>query len=408
MSAQTATSTSLAQRIADDISYLTDLRHDLHAAPELSYQERTTSARIVRELEAAGIAYKSGLARGTGVIAHLPATDPAGASRKAIALRADTDALPITEATGKPYASKNEGVMHACGHDGHTTILLGAARALAKVQRPRPVTLLFQPAEEGGAGGAAMCEDGALDGEAGGSLGPPVESIFGLHGWPRMTLGHVGTRPGPLLAATDDFTVTIRGAGGHAAQPNLARDPIVAAAHVIAALQTIASRAVAPTDAVVCTVARMSAGTANNIIPETAELEGTVRTLTAPTRALARQRFYEIVELAARAHGCEAAIDWQDGYPVTRNDAALTQRFFEIARSALGDTRVELVAEPTMGGEDFSYYGERIPACFFFLGVVPDGQDPLTHPQLHQPDYDFNDDALATGVELMCRLALEA
>jgi hippurate hydrolase len=340
------------------------------------------------------------------VVAHLPATGAGG--QQAVALRADIDALPIEEQTGKPYTSKNPGCMHACGHDGHTTILLGAARALAQVERPRPVTLLFQPAEENGAGAAAMCEDGALGGEAAGGLGPPVEKIFGLHGWPTLPVGHVATRPGPLLACTDEFQITVRGVGGHAAYPHLARDPIVAAAHVVTGLQTIASRAVSPVQAVVCTVARIGGGTASNIIPRAVELEGTVRALTDETRALARQRLYEIAEGTAQAHGCEAIVQWHEGYPVTRNDEALTERFFEIARSALGAERVALTPTPTMGGEDFSYYGQRVAACFFLLGVVAEGCDPALAPQLHQPDYDFNDDAIATGVELMCRLALEA
>jgi len=404
----TMTASDLKQRIADDLASLTALRHDLHACPELGYREHQTSARIQQELTGAGVAFKAGLA-GTGVLAHLPATETPrpGAPRGAVALRADIDALPIEEATGKPWASTNPGLMHACGHDGHTTILLGAARALAHVPRPRPVTFIFQPAEEGGAGARAMCEAGALGGEEAGGLGPPVEAIFGLHGWPSVTVGEVATRPGPLLASTDEFHITVRGVGGHAAYPHQARDPIVAAAAVITALQTIASRTVSPVEAVVCTVGRIRGGTANNVIPGEVELDGTTRALTDATRALARQRLFDLAEHTARAHGCEAEVQWHEGYPVTRNDAALTDRFFDVARRALGDDRVRLTPSPTMGGEDFSYYGQRICACFFLLGIVPEGHDPALVPQLHQPDFDFNDDAIPLGIELMCRLALE-
>ncbi len=401
------TDSDLKQRIGDDLPSLIALRHDLHACPELGYQERLTSQRVQRELAAAGVACKAGLAGGTGVLGHLPATGGAP-GKGAIALRADMDALPIQEDTGKPYASKTPGLMHACGHDGHIAILIGAARALAKMDRPRPVTFVFQPAEEGGAGARAMCADGALRGEKGGGLGPPVEAIFGLHGWPSITVGEVGTRPGPLLASTDEFHITVRGVGGHAAYPHQARDPIVAAAAVVTALQTIASRSVSPVEAVVCTVGRISGGTADNIIPGEVELEGTARALTTQTRELAKARIYDIAEMIARAHGCEAEVDWREGYPVTCNDEALTERFFHVARSALGGHRAHLTPTPTMGGEDFSFYGQEAAACFFLLGVVPRGQDPALTPQLHQPDYDFNDDALSVGVELMCRLALEA
>ncbi|MBK7403532.1 MAG: amidohydrolase [Phycisphaerales bacterium] len=402
---------SLADAVALELPELVAFRHDLHRHPELSYEERRTSARVCEELEALGIAYKAGLARGTGVVAHLPATTgdlaSAIAGRGAVALRADMDALPISECTGRPYASENPGVMHACGHDGHTTILLGAARVLSKLERrPNPVTFVFQPAEEGGAGGERMCDDGCLLGDEGGGLGAPVGRIFGLHGWPNVPVGTVATRPGPLLAATDDFVVRVRGTGGHAAYPHLSNDPIVAAAHVVTALQTIASRNVGPTDSVVVTVGRIGGGTANNVIPTCVELIGTVRTLRAETRRHARERFYKVVEHTAGAFGCRAEIDWEEGYPVTQNDAALTEHFFGVARAALGDSRVSVVEHPSLGGEDFSYYGRHVPACFFMLGLLPTGQDAATTPKLHQAEFDFNDDAIPTGVEMMCRLAL--
>ncbi|MBC7833525.1 MAG: amidohydrolase [Phycisphaerales bacterium] len=406
--------------IKAELADLAEIRHDLHAHPELAYQERRTSGVVVRELQKLGIIHKAGLAAlsggsGTGVIAHLPATR-AGSSCGSIALRADIDALPITERTGAAYASKTAGLMHACGHDGHTANLIGVARVLSKIERPSPVTLIFQPAEEGGGGGKRLCDEGALDGEGKGGLGEPVTRIYGLHGWPQLPVGVVASRPGPLLAATDNFTVTIKGTQAHAAYPHLAHDPIVAAAQLVTALQTIASRTVPPLQSVVVTIGIIKGGTARNIIPESASFTGTMRTLSADIRALARTRFFEICEHGARAMGCAATIDWEEGYPVTENEPGATARFFEIARRIVGADRVAEVPEPSMGGEDFSYYGRHpiggitgaatVPACFFVLGVRP--PDRTEYPSLHQPEYDFNDAALATGIEVMCGLALEA
>lgn len=392
--------------IASDIPELIAFRHDLHRHPELSYEEHRTAGRVCEKLDRLGIAYRAGVA-GTGVVAHLPAAGGKGDAGEAVALRADMDALPIREETGRSYASETPGVMHACGHDGHTAILLGAARALSRLERrPNPVTFVFQPAEEGGAGGLRMCEEGCLLGEDGGGLGPRVGRIFGLHGWPDIGVGKVATRAGALLAATDDFLVRVRGTGGHAAYPHAGTDPVVAAAQVITALQTVASRNVGPTDAVVVTVGSVRGGVANNVIPTEVELSGTVRTLRPETRRLARERFYALVEGTASALGCHAEIEWEDGYPVTLNDAGLTEHFFGVAREALGAERVEEVEHPSMGGEDFSYYGRHVPACFFLLGLLPPGEDARSAPRLHQPRFDFNDEAIETGVELMCRLAL--
>lgn len=380
---------------------LVAFRRDLHAHPELGYNEHRTSERICAELSRLGVEHVAGLAGGTGVAAHLPATE-GGSDRPAVALRADIDALPIEEATGLGYASVNKGVMHACGHDGHAANLIGVARVLASLHhRPNPVTLLFQPAEEGGAGGRRMCEDGVLDGSV---VGPPVGMIYGLHGWPELPLGSVATRPGPLLAATDNFRVSVVGRQSHAAYPHLGHDPIVAAAHCITALQTIPSRSADPTDCVVVTVGTVSGGSAINVIPGEVELAVTVRTLSPDTRAVVRARFFEVLGHTARAHGCEARIGWEEGYPVTFNDAEATERFFAVARGVFGHERVHVVPSPTMGGEDFSFYAERVPACFFVLGMARPGEGP--YPSLHRPDFDFNDDALATGVEAMCALAL--
>ena len=395
---------ALRDLIADALPDLTAIRRDLHAHPELGYEEHRTAQRIAAELSRLNIQHVPNLAGGTGVLAHLPATDPAKdpAAARAVGLRADIDALPILEQTGLPYASTTPGRMHACGHDGHTAILLGAARVLSRLDRPHPVTLVFQPAEEGGGGADRLCREGALDGAL---LGPPVARMFGLHGWPELPLGTVGTRPGPLLASTDEFTVTIRGTQSHGAYPHHSRDAVLAAAQSIVALQSVVSRNIGPLDAAVVTVGQIHGGTASNIIPETVTFTGTLRTLRPETRALGRERILAVLEHTAAAFGTKAEVAWHEGYPVTHNDPALTERFFTLAQSALGPERVVRVPNPTMGGEDFSYYAQRVPAVFFCLGLKPEGR--AEYPKLHQPTFDFNDDALATGVEMFCRLALE-
>ncbi len=389
--------------IREELAGVVAIRRDLHAHPELAYEERRTSGVVAAELSRLGVRHKTGIA-GTGVIGYIPPT--VADSRGAVGLRADMDALPILEQTGAAYASTTPGVMHACGHDGHTANLLGVARVLARLERrPRGVLLVFQPAEEGGAGGKKMCEEGVLLGEGRGGLGEPVEEMFGLHGWPQYELGVVGSRAGPLLASTDNFTVRVVGEQSHAAYPHLSADPIVAAAHVVTALQTIASRNISPQDSIVVTVAQINAGTASNVIPRELTFIGTMRTIRAETREQGRRRFFEIVERTCAAMACRAEVEWEEGYPVTRNDAGMTEKFFRVAERTLGASRVKPVEQPTMGGEDFSYYGQHVPACFFVLGVCPPGREK--YPSLHQPEYDFNDDALTTGMEVMVGLAAE-
>jgi amidohydrolase len=405
------------QLLANELPALIAMRRDLHMHPELSYQERRTSAIVVKELQALGALIKTELGKGTGVLGYLPASDPAEEVRfvregGAIGLRADMDALPIDERTGREYSSKTPGVMHACGHDGHTTILLGAARILSKMHRPRPVAFVFQPAEEGGGGAEVMCAEGVLEGAQGRGLGAKVGAMFGLHGWPSVELGKVATRVGPLLAATDDFEVTIRGVQAHGAYPHLGNDSILASAHIISQLQSIVARNVSPLDSCVVTVGAIHAGTADNIIPEACTFIGTIRTLLPKTRTLARERFFQVVEHGARALGCVPQITWKPGYPVTFNDKGATEKFFAIARGAIGTENVEETEHPTMGGEDFSYFGQHVPACFFLLGLRPGGRGAdgslLQCPSLHQPEFDFNDEALPLGIKLMCELALEA
>jgi amidohydrolase len=392
---------ALRSMIRDELPSLIAIRHDLHAHPELGYDEHRTSGVVLKELERIGVEAVGGLAGGTGVLGHLP-----GEADRAVALRADMDALPILEETGLPYASTNEGLMHACGHDGHTTMLLGAARILAiistKQRLPRPVVFTFQPAEEGGAGGKRMVEDGCLTGTRTG--GAPVSRMFGLHGWPQLPLGTVGTRVGPLMAAADEFRLTITGDGCHAAMPHLGHDPVLAGSAFVQAVQQIASRNTDPLDASVVSVTQFHAGTTHNIIPDAAELTGTFRTLEDPTRAMVIQRLHDIAEHVAAAHGCTADLEIIDGYPVTRNHPDAVKQFTAAAVDTLGAERVLDLPHPCMGGEDFSYYCNEVPSCFFFLGLLPDGETSM--PSLHQPTFNFNDDALATGIELFCRLAL--
>lgn len=395
---------SLRSLIQHEISDLIAIRRDLHAHPEIGYEEQRTSQVVQRELKEAGVDFKAGLAGGTGVMAHMPGNG--SASSPAIGLRADMDALPILEQSGLPYASTTPGKMHACGHDGHTTILIGAARVLSKIAKqngglPRPVSFVFQPAEEGGAGGQKMVQEGCLSGKI---IGPPIENMFGLHGWPRLPQGVVGTRVGPLLAASDRFDIVIKGVGSHAAFPHASRDPIVAVASIVSALQTIASRNVDPLGAVVVSITMVHSGTAYNVIPDQAKISGTVRSLTAPVQQLARQRIGEIANGIAQAHGCTAEYEYRLGYPVTCNDRGAVDTFKRIGTQVVGDEKVVDLPQPVMGGEDFAFYCEVVPSCFFVLGLIPPGRKSM--PDLHQPDFDFNDDAIATGVEMFCSLAL--
>lgn len=393
---------ALDQAIANELPEIIEIRHDLHMHPEIMYEETRTSEVVQRELQKAGVEFKAGLAGGTGVLGWLPATTNTGHA-ETVALRADMDALPIEEATGKPYSSKTPGKMHACGHDGHTSVLLGVARVLAKMKdRPNNVLFLFQPAEEGGAGGKKMCEDGVLSGKV---LGKPADIIFGLHGFPNIDVGQMTTRTGPLLASTDEFVITVTGQGGHAAAPHTGIDPIVVSAHIVTALQTIASRNVDPLDSVVVTVGAINAGSAHNVIPSTAVLRGTLRTLKPETKVFGRKRIQEIAEQIASAFGAKANVALHEGYPVTMNEACATDRFRGIAKQVFGEGLAEDCL-PVMGGEDFSFYGAQCPACFYFIGVRPKGSEK--YPNLHAPDFDFNDDAIPVGMKAMCSLALSS
>jgi amidohydrolase len=372
------------------------LRRRLHTIPELGYQEFKTAEAIREELAGLGISFFAGV-DGAPTATVAVVGDP---SKPCIAMRADIDALPIHERTGLPYASQNPGIMHACGHDGHSATLVGVAAELLQIADTLPicVKLLWQPAEEGGAGGKRLCDAGVLDGR----LGPKVKAIFGLHGWPELQVGTVSTRPGPLLAATDSFTATFVGKGCHGAFPHLGRDPIVTAAEAVINLQQFVSRDLDPTDSAVITVGKFHAGTATNVIPDRATIEATARTLTEASRSLIRQSVQRRCAGIAHANGCELEFTWEEGYPATINDPDMAAFVAGVARSLPGVSYLD-AAKPVMGGEDFAYYLQQVPGCFFMIGTRP--SHLASYPGLHSDRYDFTDEALSTGIRTFVALA---
>ena len=372
-----------------------DVRRRLHRVPELGYEEHETAGVIRGELRRIGLDFRDGPADApTATVAVVGDRGPC------VLLRADIDALPIRERTGVEHASERDGVMHACGHDGHAANLLAVAEALAAEHRDLPcrVKLVWQPAEEGGGGGKRLVDAGLL--EETGDFGPKVDAAFGLHGWPMLPVGTVSTRPGPLLAATDTFEATIHGTGGHAAFPHFTTDPIATACAAVADLQQVVSRETDPTEPAVVSVTRFRAGTANNVIPDAATIGGTVRTLTPEARAASRAALERRLRHAAEGGRCDLRFDWHEGYPPTVNDPTMADY---VARLAGGDFLP--AARPAMGGEDFAYYLEKVPGCFFLIGLRPAGRDEC--PALHTDRFDFTDAALATGVSMMLRLVRE-
>ncbi len=372
-----------------------EFRHDLHRNPELGYQETETGSKVVKRLNDCGsFEIQTGVAK-TGIIATLGSDKPG----RAIALRADMDCLPIEEKSGKAWSSERPGLMHACGHDGHTSCLLGTALVLSELSDSLkgPVKFFFQPAEEGGAGGEKMVAEGALK-------NPDVDMVFGLHGWPSINLGEITTCKGPMMANADEFEITIHGRGGHAARPQKCIDPILVGSQVVLALQSIASRSTAPEDSIVITVAQFQGGSAFNIIPDSIYLNGTIRTLSTETQRLVFDRIRTIATSTAEAMGATADVNLIEGYPVLSNAPEavdyLQSTFKEIDHSV---TQVESVF-PQLVGEDFSYFAQQSPACFFGLGLKPPEADRF--PQLHQADFDFNDDALPIGIRCFSELAL--
>lgn len=387
---------NLIDAIRPHLARAIDLRHRLHQVPELCFQENLTAALIRKELDDLSIGYLAGVPDApTATIAHL-----GDQSRPCVALRADIDGLPIAEQTGLPYASTRPGHMHACGHDGHAATLLLAAAALRAIQHELPVCvkLIWQPAEEGGGGARRLVAAGLLDGR----IGPKAVAIFGLHGWPVEPLGMILTRPGPMMAASDTFTVTFRGKGAHAARPQSSRDPVPVAAQAILSLQQIVSREIDPAESCVITIGKLQAGTATNIIPDIATIAGTVRTLSPGTRALCRDAIERRCAGIAAAGGCTIDYAWNDGYPVVVNVPAMARHVAETARQTLGPDRYAPLRDPSLGAEDFAYYLQQIPGCFFRLGLRPPGY--AEYPGLHNDHFDFPDAALEPGALMFLSL----
>jgi amidohydrolase len=384
-----------------EFAHYRDLRRSLHRHPEIAYEEHRTAQAIRAELTRLDIPYLTGPASApTATIAFLGTPD----ATRCVALRADIDALPITEASQSPHVSTIPGRMHACGHDGHIANLLATAAVLKRTTLPPKtcIKLIFQPAEEGGAGAERLVRAGVLDGR----IGPRVDAIYGLHGYPGLPLGTVSTRPGPLMASTDTLSVTFRGMGCHGAFPHLGRDPLLAAAEAVVSLQSFVSREINPTDAAVLTIGIFNAGTATNVIPGSASFAGTVRTLSDSTRRLARDAITRRCTHIALAAGCTAEIGYEEGYPCTHNHPAHADLVARLAAERFGPERYLPCAAPVMGGEDFAYYLEKVPGAFFFVGLCP--PDVTDYPPLHSDRFDFVDDSLHTGVEMFLALTHEA
>jgi hippurate hydrolase len=364
-------------------------RREIHQNPELMYDVEGTAKFVADRLRAFGCdEVKTSIGR-TGVVGVIRGAK--GTSSRAIGLRADMDALPIEEETNLPYRSKIPGKMHACGHDGHTAMLLGAAQRLARTRDfAGNAIVIFQPAEEGGAGAMAMIDDGLMD-----KFG--IEEVYGMHNMPALPVGSFSLRNGPMMAAADEITITVEGQGGHAAMPHQGVDPVVVGAQIVVALQTIASRNVDPLDSCVVSVTRFQAGKANNIIPQSAWLNGTVRTLKAATRDAVEKRIHEISAGLAAAGGATARVEYRRKYPPTVNHAAQTDFAAGVARKVAGDSHVDANALPIMGAEDFSFMLEARPGAFIFLGNGDSAK-------LHHPSYDFNDAALPYGMSYWVEL----
>jgi len=385
----TPTSTSFTET---DIRELIETRRDFHTHPELAYEEVRTSGKVAERLTALGLEVRTGVGK-TGVVAVVKGGKPG----KTVMLRADMDALPIQEANEVPYRSKNDGKMHACGHDCHTSILLGVSKALVRDSGTLPgkVKLCFQPAEEGGAGADAMIRDGVLE-------NPRPDAAFGVHVWQDLDLGKVGITTGPFMAAVDEFSVTVTGKGAHAAMPHFGVDPIVCLAHITTALQSIASRNVSPFAEAVVSVTQIHAGTAFNIIPESGRMNGTVRTFDPEVRERVEQRFRSIVSGVADSLGCRAHIEFDHQHRATVNDPAMAEIARAAAAEVVGADNI-VTGIRTMGGEDFSSFAAQVPACFIAVGSRNEARG-LIHEH-HHPRFDVDEGCLEIGAEIMLRCA---
>ncbi|MBB4955664.1 hippurate hydrolase [Agrobacterium vitis] len=378
----------ILNRAAELQADVTQWRHHLHENPEILYDVHGTAAFVAAKLAEFGVdEIVTGLGQ-TGVVGLIKGR---GTSKKVIGLRADMDALPLQEITGKEWSSKTDGRMHACGHDGHTAMLLGAAKYLTETRHfDGTVAVIFQPAEEGGAGALAMVEDGLMDRFN-------IQEVYGMHNMPGMPIGTFAIRKGGIMAAPDKFFITITGRGGHAAEPHRAVDPIAIGAQIVSNLQLIAARTANPVRSVVVSVTRFQAGTTHNIIPETAELTGTVRTHDDETQDMAERRIREIVAGIVAAHGAKAEVIYERPCPVTSNHPQETDYAARAAIAIVGENNVDTDVDPSMAGEDFAFMLKARPGAYIMIG---NGETA----GLHNPAYDFNDEAIAYGISYWAKL----
>ena len=371
----------------------TALRRDIHRHPELGYQEFRTSELVAQQLASWGYRVTRGLG-GTGVVGQLVR----GQGAKRLGLRADMDALPIQEATGLPHASSHAGLMHACGHDGHTAMLLAAAKHLAEHgQFDGTLNLIFQPAEEGLGGAKKMMEDGLFEQF-------PCDAIFAMHNMPGFPCGQLLLREGATMASSENITITLQGQGGHGAMPHVAIDPVVAGAAIVMGLQTIVARNVPPLHMAVITVGAFQAGEANNVIPQTATLKLSVRSLDRAVRQLLNRRIRELVEAQAHSYGCQATVDFQGGYPVLVNTQPETEFARQVALELLGADQVVLQTAPLTGSEDFAFMLEQVPGSYLFIGNGDAASGGHGACMVHNPNYDFDDGNIAIGSAYWVRL----
>ena len=376
-------------RIAAIHDEMTAWRRDIHAHPELGFEEERTAAVVAEKLESFGIPVHRGLAK-TGVVGVLEGSP----GERAIALRADMDALPILEAGDAPYRSTNDGTMHACGHDGHTTMLLGAARYLAETRNfAGTVYFVFQPAEEGLGGGEAMVTEGLFERF-------PAEAVYGMHNWPGLAAGEIAVRTGPMMAACDEFEITVEGTGAHGAMPHLGIDPIVAAAQIVTGLQSIVARTMDPLEAGVVSVTKIHGGDAFNVIPQAVELAGTVRTFKPHVRETIAAGIERIATSTAAALGARANVSVEGRFPATVNTAAETARAEAAAQAVVGAERVHSDFAPCMGSEDFAYMLQARPGSYVWIGNGAGAGGCF----LHNPGYDFNDEVLPIGASYWATL----
>lgn len=382
---------AVINRIAEYYDEMKEWRQHLHANPEIDFDCFETAAFVAKKLRSFGVdEVHEGIGK-TGLVGIIKGKG----GGPVMGLRADMDALPIQEVRDLPYKSKIDGKMHACGHDGHTTMLLGAAKYLAETRNfSGSVAVIFQPAEEGSGGGQLMVEEGMMDTFN-------ISEVYALHNWPNQTEGSFGMCKGPIMASADAFTISIKGLGGHAAMPHRTADPVVAAAAVVQALQSIVARSVDPMKQAVVSVTQIHTGDAFNVIPETAEINGTVRTFEKEVQSLIVERMDEIAQSIAHAHGCEGRLNFEYGYPATVNHGPQTDFAAEVAENIVGPDLVDARKTPSMGAEDFSYMLEKRPGAYVFLGQGASAG-------LHHPEYDFNDEISPVGASFFAKLVEKA